>query len=114
MPAKKKTTTAAATVAKKAPIQKVEVKKVPEAAAKPAPAAAAKPAPAPKKAPAKKTPVKKAAPVVDQKPKAVLTPEERYQRVQTEAYYLAEREGFGGDPQAYWAAAEAKVASELA
>ena len=100
MPAKKKTTTT------KAPAKKAVTKAAPakKTAAKKAPA---KKAPA-KKAAAKKAPAKKAA-----AKKSTLTPEERYQRVQTEAYYIAEQNGFAGDDLIYWLQAEKKVAKEL-
>jgi hypothetical protein len=104
MPAKKKTTarkeTAAPKAVKKAPsAKKPAVKKAAPAKAAPAPA---------KKAPAKKTAAKKA-----RVKKGLLTPEERYQRVQTEAYYIAEQHGFGGDDLRYWLLAEQKLAKEL-
>jgi hypothetical protein len=91
MPAKKKTTTSKTPAAPKA---------APKAPAKKTPV---KPA-APKKAPVKKTSAKKAA----------LSPEARYQRVQTEAYFIAEQHGFAGDDLKYWLLAEEKVAKELA
>lgn len=118
MPAKKKTTVSKeivapkaapktvkkAPAAKKAPVKKAEPVKAAPAPAKPAPVktAPAKKA-ATKKAPAKKAPAKK----------GLLTPEERYQRVQTEAYYIAELHGFGGDDLRYWLLAEQKLSEEL-
>lgn len=71
-------------------------------------------APAVKKAAAvvaeKKTPVKKtAAKKVTPKP----TPEERYRMVQTAAYFIAERNGFGGSAMEHWAAAEREIADKL-
>jgi hypothetical protein len=99
MSAKKKTT------AKKAPAKKAPAKK--KAAAKKAPA---KKAATKKKAAAKKTPAKKKA-----APKAMtLSPEERYQRVEFEAYLLAEKNGFAGDPSSYWIEAEKIVDGRFA
>lgn len=74
----------------------------------PAAKAAAKSA-APKKAPAeKKTPAAK-------KTSAAWNPgnEERYNMIEVAAYYLAERDGFAGNPVEYWAAAELQVSSML-
>lgn len=72
-------------------------------------------APAVKKATAtaadKKIPVKKTTPA--KKPTAKLTPEERYLMVQTAAYFIAERNGFGGCATEHWAAAEVEIAREL-
>ena len=114
MPAKKKTATAKATPAAPKAVSKAPAKKAPAKKAEPvkAPAAAApaKKAAAPKATPAKKTPAKKTA----AKAKVVLSPEERYQKVQTEAYYIAEKHGFSGDDLIYWLEAEKKVAAELA
>jgi len=39
--------------------------------------------------------------------------EERYRMVEVAAYYIAERSGFAGDPTAFWAEAEAQIASLL-
>jgi len=94
MSAKKKTT------AKKAPAKKK---------------AAAKKAPAKKKAAAKKAPAKKAATKKKATPKAMaLSPEERYQRVEFEAYLMAEKNGFAADPSSYWIEAEKIVDSQFA
>ncbi|MDP4029623.1 MAG: DUF2934 domain-containing protein [Gallionella sp.] len=41
------------------------------------------------------------------------TPEERYRMVQTAAYFIAERSGFGGCSTDHWAAAELEVAGML-
>jgi hypothetical protein len=65
--------------------------------------AAKKPAEAPKKAPAKKTVV---APKV--------SPEERGRMIEQAAYFIAEKQGFQGDSQAHWAAAEKQVDALLA
>jgi len=102
MPAKKKTTASKETAAPKAVKKAPSAKKPADKKAEPSKAAPAKKAPA-KKTAAKKAPVKK----------GLLTPEERYQRVQTEAYYIAEQHGFGGDDLRYWLLAEQKLAKEL-
>ena len=39
--------------------------------------------------------------------KKKLTPEERYLKIQANAYYLAEKDGFNRDSVEYWLAAEA-------
>lgn len=71
-----------------------------------------------KKAPVKKIVAKKsaAAPVAKAPvaPKVttrrkVVTGEERFRMVQEAAYYVAERNGFAGDDQHYWAEAEACI-----
>ncbi|MDP3745238.1 MAG: DUF2934 domain-containing protein [Methylotenera sp.] len=66
--------------------------------------------PAVKKAEALDTSVKKAA----SKPRAkkvtsVLSNQERYEIIQKTAYFIAEHNGFVGDPHAFWAEAEAQV-----
>lgn len=38
--------------------------------------------------------------------KQVITPEEHFRMVQDAAYYIAERNGFGGDDHRYWTEAE--------
>ena len=65
----------------------------------------------------KKTPVKKA-PTASSKPAANKktskpTPEERYRMVQTAAYFIAERNGFGGCATEHWASAEIEIANRL-
>lgn len=40
--------------------------------------------------------------------------EERYNMIQVAAYYLAERDGFSGDPVGYWTAAEIQINNMLA
>lgn len=62
-------------------------------------------------APNKKIPVKKTTPA--KKTTAKLTPEQRYLMVQTAAYFIAERNGFGGRATEHWAAAEIEIASKL-
>jgi hypothetical protein len=94
------------------------------------PAAATKKAPAPKTAAtkkpattkttaaekkpaaAKKTVAKKAAPKASKPNK--ISNEERYRMVEVAAYFLAERNGFKGNPVEYWTAAEAQIAQLLA
>jgi len=41
------------------------------------------------------------------------TPEERYRMVQTAAYFIAERNGFGGCSLGHWADAENEIAAKL-
>ena len=70
-----------------------------------------------KAAPAKK-PVAKAAPkAVEAKPaapkKPVLSPEERYKRIEQAAYYIAERHGFNGDSAYFWSLAEAEIDAQV-
>lgn len=43
-----------------------------------------------------------------------ITPEERQRLIEQAAYFRAEKNGFRGDPQAYWFAAEAEVDAQLA
>jgi len=82
----------------KAP-KKATVKKTP---------AVAKPA-ATKKSPAKST--KK---VVEKQSVAQPSAQERYRMVETAAYYIAERAGFGGNAVEHWAQAEIEIAAKLA
>ena len=62
---------------------------------------------------AKKTATKSTAKAAPKAPKKTAkktpTPEERYKKVEAEAYFLAEKDGFKKDPVDYWVAAEAKV-----
>lgn len=75
---------------------------------KAAPAAAKKPVAA--KAPAKKP----AAAKNNGASKAhKISPEERYRMVEVAAYFLAERNSFGGSPVEYWTAAEVQIAKLL-
>lgn len=85
-PAEKKTTTAKTTEKKAAAPKKVATK------------ASTTKATASKKAPAK-TSAKK----------AKIGPEQRYKMVEVAAYYLAERNGFAGNPSDYWIEAEAQI-----
>lgn len=98
-----------------APPKKIVAKKAATAAAKPkntkTPAAKKTAAPAAvKKAPAKKAVTAKPA---ARKTAAQLTPEERYRMVQTAAYFIAERNGFGGCSADHWVAAELEIAGKL-
>ncbi len=45
--------------------------------------------------------------------KKVVTSEERYRMVREAAYYIAERNGFGGDDQRYWSEAEAQIDAQF-
>jgi hypothetical protein len=77
-----------------------------------------KKAPAAKKAVAKKTPAKKAAvkktPTKKAASKSKLSAEERYQRIQFEAYLMAEKNAFAGDASEYWSKAEKIVDARFA
>lgn len=59
------------------------------------------------KAPAKATTSKPRATKKALKP--ALSPEQRYLMVQEAAYYIAEKDGFSGNPAEYWAQAEAQI-----
>ena len=92
----------AAPAAKPAATKKSTATSAPKTKAPAAPkAAAAKPAAA------KKAPTAKMA--------AAWNPgnEERYNMVQVAAFYLAERDGFAGNPVEYWTAAEIQITSML-
>lgn len=65
-----------------------------------------------KKAPAKK-PVTTDTKPVTKKTSTRQTPEERYRMVQTAAYFIAERNGFGGCATEHWASAEIEIANKL-
>jgi len=81
-------------------------------AAKPAAkTAAAKPAA--KKPVAKKAAAKKPAAPMSKKVVAAPGAEERYKMVEVAAYYIAERNGFVGDPSAFWAEAEMQISKLL-
>lgn len=88
-----------------------ELKKPATAKAKPAVAKA----PAKKTVAAKKPAAKKAA--APKKTPATksnkISPEERYRMVEVAAYFLAERNGFAGNPVGYWTAAEAQISKLL-
>jgi hypothetical protein len=85
----------------------------PKAAPKKAVLAAVKPVAA--KAPAKKAVAAKkpAAAKKNDAPKHKISPEERYRMVEVAAYFLAERNAFGGSPVEYWTAAEVQIAKLL-
>lgn len=57
---------------------------------------------------AKKAAAKKTAPG-----RTRLSLEQRYRRIEQAAYFLAESEGFQGDPVSYWIEAEKQLAAEL-
>ncbi|HUW25823.1 MAG TPA: DUF2934 domain-containing protein [Gallionella sp.] len=68
--------------------------------------------------PKKEAPTKKAATTINselatKKTATKPTPEERYRMVQTAAYFIAERTGFGGSALEHWAAAEREIAGKL-
>ena len=42
-----------------------------------------------------------------------ISPEERYRMVEVAAYFMAERNGFAGNPVGYWTAAEAQISKLL-
>jgi hypothetical protein len=42
-----------------------------------------------------------------------MSPEEHYCMIQEAAYFLAEKDGFKGDPFEYWVKAESEVAARL-
>lgn len=123
MSAKKKPTTAdsAAPAAKKATTgKKAGVKKALAAKKTAAANAPGKKAPT-KKTPAKKAPAtsktgtkKKAAAKPAGGKRVQLSPEERYQRIQREAYFLAEKNGFLGDASEYWTRAETLIDRQYA
>ncbi len=81
--------------------------------------AAPKTAAAPKKAPAAKATTKAAAPKKAAAPRKTASAkwnpgaEERYNMIQVAAYYLAERDGFSGNPVEYWSAAELQISGML-
>ncbi|HEY8097220.1 MAG TPA: DUF2934 domain-containing protein [Methylobacter sp.] len=89
--------------ASKPAVKKPAAKPMAKPAAKPAMKAAAKPAA--KKAVVKKPAAKKPAP----KKKAASGAEERYRMIEVAAYYIAERNGFGGDPKLFWVEAEMQI-----
>jgi len=108
-----KTSSAAAVKPKPAKVtaaaaaKKVAAKKSAVPAVKKAAASAAS-----KKVPVKKTTAAGTKPAA-KKPSTKLTPEERYRMVQTAAYFIAERNGFGGCSTDHWATAEIEIASLL-
>lgn len=76
--------------------------------------AKSKPKSAAPKAPAEKKPAAaKRAAAKTVTPKWTPGPEERYRMVQQAAYFIAERNGFNGNPMDFWSAAEAQIATML-
>lgn len=103
---------AAAEAPKKAAVKKAAtVAAKPQSTKTPAVKKAAVPA-AVKKAPVQKAVAAKTRPVA-RKTMVHPTPEERYRMVQTAAYFIAERNGFGGCATDHWAAAELEIADKL-
>jgi len=110
-----KSKTTKATVATKA--KKVAAKKTAVLVAKSkntkAPAARKSPvSAAEKKVAVKKTATTKRNPVI-KKTVAKPTPEECYRMIETAAYFIAERNGFGGCSTEHWATAEIEIARKL-
>jgi len=66
-----------------------------------------------KKAPAKKKVAAKKKPAAKKAAKTSISPEERYERIQMEAYFIAEKNGFQGDSSTYWAEAERIVDAQF-
>jgi len=96
---------------KAAPTAKPDAAKKSSVAA--APKTDAKPA-ATKKVAAKPAAAKKAtAPKAAKKVTPARGAEERYRMVEVAAYYIAERNGFAGDPTVFWTEAEAQIAKLL-
>ena len=63
-----------------------------------------------KKAVTSETTSKKATPKPRAKKVAIEgSPQERYEAIEYAAYFIAERNGFVGDPLAFWAEAEAQI-----
>jgi len=85
-----------------------------KAAAKPAEKPVAKKTAAAKAPAAKKTPAAKKSPAKKETAAAGMSPGEHYQRVQYEAYLLAEKNGFAGDACEYWVQAEKIVSARFA
>lgn len=61
-----------------------------------------------KKKATKKAPAKKKTPA-----KRVISSEERYQMIQTAAYFRAQQASFQGDPQSFWTEAEKEIDAML-
>lgn len=90
--------------------KEVKTKKAPaaKAAEKPKAAAAKKETTATKKASTAKTAAAKK-PATKKTKAATSDLEQRYKLVEVAAYYLAEKDGFTGNPVDYWIAAELQV-----
>lgn len=80
-----------------------------ESKSKPATKKAATKATAEAAAPAKAPRAKKAAAAAQ----PAMGAEERYKMIELAAYYIAQRNGFAGDPKVYWVEAEAQIAHML-
>jgi 2-polyprenyl-3-methyl-5-hydroxy-6-metoxy-1,4-benzoquinol methylase len=66
--------------------------------------------PSVKKAAVSETTAKKTAPKTrTKKTTNVISNQERYELIQRTAYFIAEHNGFVGDPHAFWAEAEAQI-----
>lgn len=75
--------------------------------------AVAKPKAAAKSTTAKKTTTAVKKPAAAKKSKSAATsPEHHYRMVEVAAYYLAEKDGFTGNPVDYWIAAELQINSQ--
>lgn len=75
--------------------------------------AAAKPKAATKATTVKKTTTTAKKPTTAKKSKSVAaSPEHHYRMVEIAAYYLAEKDGFSGNPVDYWIAAELQIKSQ--
>jgi hypothetical protein len=72
----------------------------------------------------KTTSVKKASPAAAKDTKSatprkkpikpsIITSEERYKMIEVAAYYVAEKNGFGGQPMDYWLEAERQIEDKL-
>ena len=92
-------------VSKSSDEKKSTVKKA--AAARPAEAAAKK------TAPKKTAAAKPAAPAKTKSSTRKISAEERYKMTEVAAYFLAERNGFKGNPVEYWEQAEAQISQLL-
>ncbi|MGB7814873.1 MAG: DUF2934 domain-containing protein [Methylotenera sp.] len=69
--------------------------------------------PSVKKAAASETTVKKATPSTRaKKTMNVASNQKRYEMIQRTAYFIAEHNGFVGDPHAFWAEAEAQISKK--
>lgn len=90
---------------KKAPTAKAAAK--PKAAAAKKETATAKKASTAKTSTAKTTAAKK--PAAKKAKTATSDLEQRYKLIEVAAYYLAEKDGFAGNPLDYWIAAELKI-----
>ena len=62
---------------------------------------------------AKKPAAKKASAAPKTNPAPKVSPEERQKMIEREAYFIAEKKGFQGDPQAHWCEAVKKIDAML-